>query len=144
MRGIGGPLLCIGDLLSDVGEADSGDHLPHHHDQPASPSSPHHSHPDLHFQPSDLSKLFQENYDQLNKALTGTDHSWTSLTLKLCTSLDTAKKLIDSTNSNAIALSEKVGELEKIIKKGDVAIAEVRSVHSSLSRRNAASSDSQA
>ncbi|KAL2895832.1 hypothetical protein RDABS01_006548 [Bienertia sinuspersici] len=79
--------------------------------------------------------LIYEDYDQLNKALAGTDHSWTSLTLKLCTALDTAKKLIESANSNAMVVSDKVGELEKIIKKGDSAIAEVRSIHSSLSQR---------
>uniref|UniRef100_A0A803M5B6 Uncharacterized protein n=1 Tax=Chenopodium quinoa TaxID=63459 RepID=A0A803M5B6_CHEQI len=92
MRGVGGPLLCIGDLLCD------------------------------------------ENYEQLNKALAGTDHSWTGLTLKLCTALDTAKKLIESTNSNVTMLSENVGELEKMIKKGDSAIAEVRSIHSSKAK----------
>lgn len=143
MRGIGGPLLCIGDLLGDVGESDTSDSR---HDQTLkSPPSPSSSHPDhLHFQPSDLSKLFQENYDQLNKALSGTDHSWTSLTLKLCTALDTAKKLIESTNSNVMVLSERVGELEKVIKMEDSAIAEVRSIHSLLSQRIASSNDSQA
>ncbi|KAJ8445122.1 hypothetical protein Cgig2_029494 [Carnegiea gigantea] len=81
MRGIGGPLLCIGDLLGDVGESDTSDSR---HDQTLkSPPSHSSSHPDLHFQPSDLSKVFQENYDRLNKALSGTDHSWTSLTLKV-------------------------------------------------------------
>eukprot|EP00261_Vitis_vinifera_P031155 XP_019072398.1 PREDICTED: uncharacterized protein LOC100262661 isoform X2 [Vitis vinifera] len=80
MRGIGGPLLCIGDLLTDVGEADP------HSDQP-SPLSPSSS-PSMPFsphtlQPSHLNRLFQENYDQLNKAFAGTDHSWTALTLKV-------------------------------------------------------------
>lgn len=54
---------------------------------------------------------------------------------QLCTTLDTAKKLIESANSNVMVLSENVGELENIIKKGESAIAEVRSIHSSLSQR---------
>ncbi|KAK9758251.1 hypothetical protein RND81_01G218100 [Saponaria officinalis] len=139
MRGIGGPLLSIGDLLSDLSESNTILHSPN------SPSSTHlQNHLNLHLHPSDLSKNFQENYDELNKALSGTDHSWTSLTLKLCDTLDTAKKLIESTNSNVTVLSEKVGDLEKIIKKGDSAIAEVRSLHSSLSQRIASSSESEA
>ncbi|XP_021748127.1 uncharacterized protein LOC110713980 [Chenopodium quinoa] len=144
MRGVGGPLLCIGDLLCDVGESE--DNLEHpipHIQTPSSPSAlPSSSdiHLDLH--PSRLTQLFQENYEQLNKALDGTDHSWTSLTLKLCTALDTAKKLIESTNSNVTVLSENVGELEKMIGKGDSAIAEVRSIHSLISQRIAPSSES--
>ena len=56
MRGIGGPLLCIGDLLTDVGEADP------HSDQP-SPLSPSSS-SSIPFsphtvQPSHLNRLFQ-------------------------------------------------------------------------------------
>ncbi|KAL9229124.1 hypothetical protein vseg_004627 [Gypsophila vaccaria] len=122
MKGIGGPLLSIGDLLSDLNESNTSLHSPN------SPSLSHqlsHLNLNLNLQPSDLSKLFQENYDQLNQALSGTDHSWTSLTLKLCDTLDTAKKLIESTNSNVTMLSEKVEDLEKIIKRGDSAIAEV-------------------
>jgi len=64
--------------------------------------------------------------------------------LQLCSALDTAKKLIESTNSNVTVLSEKVEELEKVIKKEDSAIAEVRSIHSLLSQRIASFSDSQA
>lgn len=78
MRGIGGPLLCIGDLLSDVGEENE--------EGGASSSSFHPSSlSDLNNQPlPDLTKLFQENYDHLNEALNTTDdHSWTSLTLKV-------------------------------------------------------------
>ncbi|CAO2826322.1 unnamed protein product [Amaranthus hypochondriacus] len=134
MRGVGGPLLCIGDLLSDVGDAEPQPQIQTPH-SPSSLSSSRLNDLQLHFQPSRLSQLFQENYDELNKALSGTDHSWTSLTLKLCTALDTAKKLIDSANSNAIVLTEKVEELQNIIKKGDSAIAEVRSIHSWLSHK---------
>ncbi|XP_010679246.2 uncharacterized protein LOC104894386 [Beta vulgaris subsp. vulgaris] len=135
MRGIGGPLLCIGDLLSDVGEADDKLEDTTYASLFQSQPSSHLLHPDLHFQPSRLTQLFQESYDQLNKALAGSDHSWTSMTLELCTTLDTAKKLIESANSNVMVLSENVGELENIIKKGESAIAEVRSIHSSLSQR---------
>ncbi|KNA06646.1 hypothetical protein SOVF_179090 [Spinacia oleracea] len=132
MRGAGGPLLCIGDLLCDVGEAEDNPLIQTPSSSPlsASPSSSSDFH--LDFQPSRLTQLFQENYNQLNKALAGTDHSWTSLTLKLCTALDTAKNLIQSANSNVTVLSENIAELEKIIKKEDSTIAEVRSIHSSL------------
>ncbi|KAH7861111.1 hypothetical protein Vadar_021739 [Vaccinium darrowii] len=117
MRGIGGPLLCIGDLLSDVGECDGGDSYNHLMvDSPPSPSPPSSSTPsssssfpnlNLSLQPADLTKLFQEKYDHLNKALAGSDHSWTTLTLELCTALETASKLVHSTNSQVGLLLEK-------------------------------------
>ncbi|KAJ4906084.1 Uncharacterized protein Rs2_09742 [Raphanus sativus] len=44
--------------------------------------------------PLDLTGLFQDNYDKLNSAFAGSDHSWTSLTLELCASLETANKLV--------------------------------------------------
>ncbi|KAL8159246.1 hypothetical protein V2J09_000783 [Rumex salicifolius] len=151
MRGIGGPLLCIGDLLSDVGEPDDdiavpglGHHLRRGDRSPLSPapSSPSSSSSrlnfDLDFQPTDLNKLFQENYNQLTRALDGTDHSWTSLTLKLCSALDTADKLIKSTNLNTITLSEKVTNLEGMINRRDDAVKQVRSIHSSLIQKGAA------
>uniref|UniRef100_A0A5B7BXQ3 Uncharacterized protein n=1 Tax=Davidia involucrata TaxID=16924 RepID=A0A5B7BXQ3_DAVIN len=143
MRGVGGPLLCIGDLLSDVGEGDGGDHT--NLETPFSPSSsssfpspslsPSVTNSNLNLQPSDLTKLFQENYDHLHEALAGTDHSWTALTLKLCTALETADKLVQSTNSHVGLLSEKVRELERIIKRGDSAIAAAKAIHSSLNRK---------
>ncbi|GMH00268.1 hypothetical protein Nepgr_002107 [Nepenthes gracilis] len=142
MRGVGGPLLCIGDLLCDVGEPDSEDH----HDRiPLSPSSSSSRNPNFNpdSQPSDLTKLFQENYDELNKALAGTDHSWTSLTLKLCNALDAANELIKSTNRNVVMLSEKVGELERVIRRGDSAIAAARSFHSSMIQKGDCSNGSQ-
>ncbi|PSS31795.1 Centrosomal protein like [Actinidia chinensis var. chinensis] len=137
MKGIGGPLLCIGDLLSDVGDGDGGDH----HHSPLSPSSSSstpssslpNSNPNL--QPSDLAKLFREKYDHLNEALAGTDHSWTALTLELCTALETANKLVQSTNSQVELLSEKVGELKRVIKRGDSAIAAAKAVHNSLNQK---------
>ncbi|XP_027333219.1 uncharacterized protein LOC113848054 [Abrus precatorius] len=120
MRGIGGPLLCIGDLLNDVGEEDLGNSshsLSHLNDTP---------NPDP---PPDLTKLFQENYEHLNSALAGTDHSWTSLTLKLCTALETANQLVQSTNSSVASLLEKVEELHKIVKRGDSAIAAAKALY---------------
>ncbi|CAH9133083.1 unnamed protein product [Cuscuta epithymum] len=80
MRGVGGPLLCIGDLLSDVGEDGSGcDNLSRCGDI----KTPSFSESCPSFRPSDLPKLFQENYEKLNEALAGTDHSWTALTLEV-------------------------------------------------------------
>ncbi|KAL8485570.1 hypothetical protein ACS0TY_027747 [Phlomoides rotata] len=75
MRGVGGPLLCISDLLSDVGEENSA--VPHDHVLPLDTT-------DVSKLPaSDLPKLFQENFNELKEALDGADHSWTALTLKL-------------------------------------------------------------
>ncbi|KAI9106394.1 hypothetical protein K1719_021922 [Acacia pycnantha] len=102
MRGTGGPLLCIGDLLSDVGEEEHVVSAPS-----PSPSFSSSSVSDSSLAP-DLTELFQENYEHLNKALAGTDHSWTALTLKLCTALETANELVQSTNSNVGLLSEKM------------------------------------
>ncbi|XP_021895712.1 uncharacterized protein LOC110813031 [Carica papaya] len=131
MRGVGGPLLCIGDLLSDVGE-ESGAASDHHETQPSSSPSTEISDSN---QSVDLTRLFQENYDTLNEALAGSDHSWTGLTLKLCTALETANKLVQSTNVNARLLSEKVGVLEKIVKSGDSAVAAARTLHVSLNQK---------
>lgn len=63
MRGIGGPLLCIGDLLSDLGESD-GAEPPHHHETPLSSSSSSISSPidTPQAQALDLTKLFQVHF----------------------------------------------------------------------------------
>ncbi|KAF5450755.1 hypothetical protein F2P56_031082 [Juglans regia] len=144
MRGIGGPLLCIGDLLSDLGDSDGA--APSRHTQtplsssPSSVSSPNDT---PQSQALDLTKLFQEEYNHLNEALSGTDHSWTALTLKLCSALETANKLVQSTNSNVSLLSEKVGELEKIVKRGDSAIASAKALHVSLNQKQGSFTGSQ-
>ncbi|XWS23780.1 hypothetical protein CRYUN_Cryun28dG0044900 [Craigia yunnanensis] len=145
MRGIGGPLLTIGDLLSDVGEESGAapDHH-HHHDttllQPP-PSSSSSSILDSNDAPQslDLTKRFQENYEKLNEALAGSDHSWTALTLKLCTAVETANKLVQSTDANVRLLSEKVAELEKIVKRGDSAITAARAISISLNQKGGSS-----
>ncbi|KAF7827217.1 Centrosomal protein like [Senna tora] len=49
--------------------------------------------------------------------------------IQLCTALETANQLVQSTNSNVALLSEKVGELQKIVKRGDSAIAAAKAVH---------------
>ncbi|CAN4119608.1 unnamed protein product [Withania somnifera] len=120
MRGVGGPLLCIGDLLSDVGESD--DLLLAHSVKTPSPDY------DSTLQPSDLNNLFQEKYEQLNKALAGTDHSWTHLTLELCTALETANKLVRSTNSNVGTLKVIVEELGEVINRRDSTIESCKSI----------------
>ncbi|GMY06813.1 hypothetical protein FCV25MIE_02052 [Fagus crenata] len=134
MRGIGGPLLCVGDLLSDLGESDdaAASSAPHHQETSLS-SSP--SSISTTIQPLDLTNLFQEDYNRLNEALSGTDHSWTALTLKLCSSLETANELVQSTSSNVRLLSEKVGELEKIVKKADSAISSAKAIHVFLNQK---------
>uniref|UniRef100_A0A2N9IW87 Uncharacterized protein n=1 Tax=Fagus sylvatica TaxID=28930 RepID=A0A2N9IW87_FAGSY len=143
MRGIGGPLLCVGDLLSDLGESDdaAASSAPHHHETSLS-SSP--SSISTTTQPLDLTNLFQlhlllvglqEDYNRLNEALSGTDHSWTALTLELCSSLETANELVQSTSSNVRLLSEKVGELEKIVRKADSAISSAKAIHVFLNQK---------
>ena len=51
---------------------------------------------------------------------------------QLCSAVDTAKKLVQNTNSNVKSLSEKVGELEKVVKRGDAAVAAARGVIATL------------
>lgn len=119
-----GPLLCISDLLSDVGEENSG--VPHDQAPPLDAA-------DVSKLPaSELPKLFQENFNELKGALEGADHSWTALTLKLCGALETANKLVDSTNSRVASLSEKVEELERIVSRRDSAITEAKAIQGSL------------
>ncbi|KAL5558374.1 hypothetical protein UlMin_034585 [Ulmus minor] len=135
MRGVGGPLLCIGDLLSDLGESDSNPSQPDLHTRSSSSASSV-SGPIDASQNLDLTKIYQENYKNLNEALAGSDHSWTAQTLKLCSALETANKLVQSTNSNVRSLTEKVGELEQVIKRGDSAVAAARGVHATLIQKN--------
>ncbi|XWS15105.1 hypothetical protein CRYUN_Cryun35bG0065500 [Craigia yunnanensis] len=73
--------------------------------------------------------LALENYEKLNEALAGSDHSWTALTLKL----------VQSTDTNARLLSEKVAELERIVKRGDSAITAARAISISLNQRGGSS-----
>ncbi|XP_068642614.1 uncharacterized protein [Aristolochia californica] len=125
MRGVGGPLLCVGDLLADVGDANE-EHQPSF--PPPPPSAVDHNEP---VSPSQLQHLFEKNYYELKKALTGmepSDHSWTALTLKLCSALETADKLVQSANTNVEALAEKVDLLETIIKRGDSSVERARSI----------------
>ncbi|KAG9451050.1 hypothetical protein H6P81_011015 [Aristolochia fimbriata] len=124
MRGVGGPLLCIGDLLADVGDAKED----HQTSLPQSQATSNQSEP---VSPSQLHHLFEENYYELKKALTGmepSDHSWTALTLKLCSALETADKLVQSATMNVEELSEKIGLLETILKRGDLAVESARSI----------------
>lgn len=52
-----------------------------------------------------------------------------TLFVQLCTSLETANQLVQSTNSNVASLSEKVEELQKIVKRGDSAIAATKALY---------------
>ncbi|KAL7117983.1 hypothetical protein ACP275_03G107200 [Erythranthe tilingii] len=124
MRGVGGPLLCISDLLNDVAEETSG--VPHDHAPPSDAADV------SKLPPSDIPKLFQENFNELKGALEGGDHSWTALTLKLCSALETANKLVDSSNSSVASLSEKVDELERIVNRRDSAITAAKEIQGSL------------
>lgn len=51
---------------------------------------------------------------------------------QLCTALETASKLVHSTNSLVRLLLEKVEELEGVVKRGDSAIAAAKAIHNSL------------
>uniref|UniRef100_A0A9I9D0P6 Uncharacterized protein n=1 Tax=Cucumis melo TaxID=3656 RepID=A0A9I9D0P6_CUCME len=160
MRGTGGPLLCIGDLLCDVGEEEAveGKGLNETPKSIPSPSSSSSSVSTTLFdlsQPPDLPQLFQlrefhpihlllqENYDQLNKVFDDNDHSWTALTLKMCSALDTATKLVESTNSNSRFLLEKIVELEHVLEKGDAtreAAMAIQTIYSSQIAQDSISS----
>ncbi|CAN1175423.1 hypothetical protein LINPERHAP2_LOCUS31936 [Linum perenne] len=129
MKGVGGPLLNIGDLLADLSEKDDNQQPS---SSPSSSSSSPTDSPMLRPPSTDLLKLFQEKYEQLNEALEGSDPNWTALTLKLCSSLETANKLVQSTNSNAGSLRERVAELEKLVKRGDSAVAAAKTIPISL------------
>lgn len=127
MRGVGGPLLSIGDLLSDIGDSVSDSDLNSLSSLSSKPTQSSHA--------VDLPKLFQETYKDLNEALAGSDHSWTALTLKLCSAVETANELVRSANSNAGELSDRVGELEEVVKRGDKAVSVARGLVSSLAQK---------
>ncbi|WVZ74948.1 hypothetical protein U9M48_023061 [Paspalum notatum var. saurae] len=120
MRGVGGPLLTIGDLLSDLAVDGSEDPLAGVGDASV-PSSPSAGKAD----PSDLSSLFEEHYDNLMKALQENDPSWPQLMLKLCAALKTADKLVSCANTNAEQLLEKVKALEAVLERGDQVVAQI-------------------
>uniref|UniRef100_A0A0D9VHB2 Thioredoxin domain-containing protein n=1 Tax=Leersia perrieri TaxID=77586 RepID=A0A0D9VHB2_9ORYZ len=67
----------------------------------------------------------KENYDNLMKALQENDPSWPSLMLKLCTALKTADKLVSCANADAQQLLQKVEMLERVLERGDHAVAEI-------------------
>lgn len=54
---------------------------------------------------------------------------WFYLLFQLCTSLDTANQLVQCTNTNVASLLEKVEELQKIVKRGDSAIAAAKAFY---------------
>ncbi|XP_076950060.1 uncharacterized protein LOC143622934 [Bidens hawaiensis] len=118
--GLGGPLLCIGDLLHDIGGEQEDTTTV---DSTADDVTNHQVHP------SDLTKLYQEKYKCLNDALAGTSHSWAAHTLELCSALETANRLIQSSNSHVVEVSKKIRELEAIINKGNLVIKEAELVH---------------
>ncbi|GJM85312.1 hypothetical protein PR202_ga01749 [Eleusine coracana subsp. coracana] len=124
MRGVGGPLLTIGDLLSDLAVDDGDDPLASGGDVSA-PSSPLAAQSSGQADPADLSRLFEEHYNNLMKALQENDPSWPSLMLKLCAALKTADKLVSSANTNAEQLLEKVKLLESVLERGDCVVADI-------------------
>lgn len=63
--------------------------------------------------------------------------------MQLCSAVETANKLVQSTNSNVKVLSEKIGELEEVVKRGDSAVAAVRGVISSLRQKEETPTSSQ-
>nr|CAD1825115.1 unnamed protein product [Ananas comosus var. bracteatus] len=102
MRGVGGPLLCIGDLLSDVaGDDDDGGVG----GGGASPSAA-----------AAVEIPVEPLQPPISPHLRGNDHSWTTLMLKLCAALRAADKLVNSASVNAESLLEKVAVLESILK----------------------------
>ncbi|KAK9069471.1 hypothetical protein SSX86_011375 [Deinandra increscens subsp. villosa] len=128
--GVGGPLLCIGDLLNDVGEEEQDTTT-----ATATASNIHRPSPttaaDHQIHPSDLTKLYQESNKCLNDALNGSSHSWAAHTLELCLALETANKLIQSSSAHVIEVSKKIRELETITNKGNLVIQEAEFIHTS-------------
>ena len=53
--------------------------------------------------------------------------------------METANKLVKSTNSSVRLLSEKVEELERIVKRGDSVVAAAKAVHFSLNKKGGTS-----
>ncbi|KAF0932102.1 hypothetical protein E2562_008639 [Oryza meyeriana var. granulata] len=110
MRGVGGPLLTIGDLLSDLAVDDGGDLGGGEASVPSSPLAVQQAE---EADPSELNRLFGEHYDNLIKALQENDPSWPSLMLKLFSALKTADKLVSCANTDAEQLMQKkVAELD--------------------------------
>ncbi|RLM80680.1 uncharacterized protein C2845_PM12G17850 [Panicum miliaceum] len=124
MRGVGGPLLTIGDLLSDLAVDGDDDPLAAGGDASV-PSSPPEAQQAGKADPSDLSRLFEEHYHNLMKALQENDPSWPSLMLKLCAALKAADKLVSSANTDAEQLMEKVKVLEGVLERGDRAVEQI-------------------
>ncbi|KAL5211706.1 hypothetical protein ABZP36_022553 [Zizania latifolia] len=120
MRGVGGPLLTIGDLLGDL--AVDGGGLGGVASVPSSPLAASQAE---EADPSELNRIFGEHYDNLTKALQENDPSWPSLMLKLCTALNTADKLVSCANKDAEQLLEKVEKLERVLERGDHAVAAI-------------------
>ena len=63
--------------------------------------------------------------------------------LQLCTAVETANKLVQSTDTNVRLLSEKAVELEKVVKRGDSAITAARAISLSLNQKGESSVGSQ-
>ncbi|XP_052145072.1 uncharacterized protein LOC127764259 [Oryza glaberrima] len=123
MRGVGGPLLTIGDLLSDLAVDGGADLAGGEVSVPSSPSSAGQQAEEA--DPSELNRLFGEHYDNLMKALQENDPSWPSLMLKLCTALKTADKLVSCASTDAEQLLQKVELLERLLVRGDRAVTAI-------------------
>ncbi|XP_044970539.1 uncharacterized protein LOC123430767 [Hordeum vulgare subsp. vulgare] len=131
MRGVGGPLLTVSDLLSDLAVEGGDDHLDGGGDASV-PSSPLAVHQVEEADPSELQRLFAEDYDSLMKSLRENDPSWPSLMLKLCRALKTSDKLLSCANVKAEQLLEKVEKLEHVLERGDRAVGSIIEVLQSM------------
>ncbi|KAF7003452.1 hypothetical protein CFC21_018769 [Triticum aestivum] len=131
MRGVGGPLLTVSDLLSDLAVEGGDDHLDGGGDASV-PSSPLAAHQVEEADPSELQRLFAEDYDNLMKSLQENDPSWPSLMLKLCRALKTSDKLLSCANVKAEQLLEKVEKLEHVLERGDRAVGSIIEVLQSM------------
>ncbi|KAH0933374.1 hypothetical protein HID58_010491 [Brassica napus] len=157
MKGVGGPLLSIGDLLADLVEEPVVS-------APPNPQNSSKLETDAISEPLDLTGLFQV-IPLIGKCSCGRAVLTTMINLTecllvlithgplllwrwfylpmgvsnvsymLCTSLETVNKLVHATTTNARFLSEKVRELEKIVKQGDSAVAAARSVHATVNQK---------
>eukprot|EP00252_Welwitschia_mirabilis_P024264 TRINITY_DN7141_c0_g1_i1.p1 TRINITY_DN7141_c0_g1~~TRINITY_DN7141_c0_g1_i1.p1 ORF type:complete len:124 (-),score=21.32 TRINITY_DN7141_c0_g1_i1:296-667(-) len=112
---MGGPLLCVADLLADLSSSD--DEVDGHSVSDSSHSQ---------LPSTSLHAAFEKNFNDLTRALANSGHSWTGLTQKVCTTLKVADKLVQTAHSELEGLSEKVQKLETILHRENIVISELR------------------
>ncbi|OEL22224.1 hypothetical protein BAE44_0016760 [Dichanthelium oligosanthes] len=124
MRGVGGPLLTIGDLLSDLA-VDGGDDPLAGIGDASVPSSPSAEQQAGEADPSDLSRIFEvSSFMMLLGTLQQFDEG-APRERSFMAIADAEDKLVSCANMNAEQLVEKVKALEDVLERGDRKVAEI-------------------